>query len=69
MTATILEEIDIKAPFKQGMMELLEERRDLLSDAFLEALEEVALVSAIQEGERGEFVSRAETFEILEGVA
>ena len=69
MTTTILEEKDIKALFKQAMVELLEERRDLFSDALLEALEEVALVSAIQEGEQREFVSRAEIFEILEGAA
>lgn len=69
MATTTLEEKDIKALFKQAMVELLEERQDLFSDAFLEALEEVALVSAIQEDEQSEFVSRAEIFEILEGAA
>lgn len=69
MATTTLEEKDIKALFKQAMVELLEERRDLFSDALLEALEEVALVSAIQEEEQSELVSRAEIFEILEGAA
>lgn len=67
MASTILEEKEIKALFKQAMVELLEERRDLFSDVLLEALEEIALVNAIQEGEESESVSRKEIFEILEG--
>jgi hypothetical protein len=67
MAATLLEEKDIKLLFKQAMVELLEERRDLFYDVILEALEDIALVSAIQEEEASDVVSREQVFELLDG--
>lgn len=66
MASTLLEEKDIKALFKQAMVESLEERRDLFYDVILAALEDIALVSAIQEGEQSENVTRTGIFKILE---
>ena len=40
--------------FKQAFAELLQERRDLLYDVFIEVLEDIALANAIKEGEETE---------------
>jgi hypothetical protein len=45
---------------KAALIELLEERSDLVRDILAEALEEIALVRAIQEGEGSGPVSRDE---------
>ena len=57
----------LKEVFKQALAELLQERRDLLYDAFTEVLEDIALANAIKEGEETEIVSREQVFKILEG--
>lgn len=67
MTYTTLNEDRIKELFKQAMLELLQERRDLLYDLLVEVLEDFALVNAIKEGETTEAVSRDEVFQTLEG--
>lgn len=59
----------LKNLFKQAMLELLEERRDLFYDLFAEVIEDTALVNAIREGEATDSVSRAKVFEILEGTS
>ena len=48
---------------------MLEERQNLLRDALAEAIEDVALVRAIQEGETREVVLRADVFRALEARA
>lgn len=68
MTHTSLDEVQIKDLFKQAVLELFQERRDLLYDLFAEVIEDIALTRAIKEGESTEPVSRAEVFQILEGV-
>jgi spore coat polysaccharide biosynthesis protein SpsF (cytidylyltransferase family) len=67
MSYTSLDEAQVKELFKQAILELFEERRDLLYDLFAEVIEDFALVNAIKEGESTESVSRAEVFQILEG--
>ena len=69
MAQVSLDEARVKELFKQAILELFQERRDLLYDLFEEVLEDLALVNAIQEGESGETVSRAEVFQILESAA
>ena len=69
MSYTTIDKNQIKNIFKQAILELLEERKDLLYDLFAEILEDFALVNAIKEGESEELVSREEVFEILEGEA
>jgi hypothetical protein len=56
----------IKDLFRQAVLELLQERRDLLYDLFSEVIEDLALVNAIREGESTETVSRSEAFQVLE---
>jgi hypothetical protein len=56
-----------KELFKQAMIELLEERRDLFYDLFVEVIEDTILVNAIREGESSETIGRKEISRILEG--
>ncbi|MBI5303012.1 MAG: hypothetical protein HY868_12815 [Chloroflexi bacterium] len=65
MTTTTLDESHLKELFKQAMLELLVERKDVFYDLFAEVIEDAALVNAIREGEADEPVSRSEIFEIL----
>jgi hypothetical protein len=66
MTTATLDEARLKDLFKTAIIEVLEERRDLIRDLLEEAIEDIALAHAIEEGERGERVSRQDVFEILE---
>jgi len=52
---------------KSSLAEVLEERRDLLRDAVLEAMEDIALVRAIKEGERTRAVGRHDVLAALNG--
>lgn len=65
MAATIDEE-RLKDLFKAAIVEVFEERRDLVRDVVAEALEDIALVRAIDEGMQGPNVSREEVFRALE---
>jgi hypothetical protein len=65
MSHTALDEAQIKFLFKQAIRELLQEERELIYELFVEALEDVALARAIEEGESSEPVSRAEVFQVL----
>ena len=67
MTQVPLDDAKLKALFKTALMEVLEERKDLLRDAIEESLEDIALARAIQEGRRSEDVSRDEVLSLLEG--
>jgi len=69
MSYISLDEERIKELFKQAVLELFQERQDLLYDLFAEVIEDFALANAIREGESTETVSRAEVFQILEGAA
>lgn len=66
---TPVDEIQLKALFKSALVEVMEERRDLIRDAVEEALEDIALARAIQEGETSETVSREEIFQLLKNAA
>jgi hypothetical protein len=69
MVQISLDETQIKALFKQAVLEVLEEQKDALSDLLLEVIEDAGLVNAIQEGASSEVVSRDEIFEMLEKVS
>jgi hypothetical protein len=69
MAQVSLDEARVKELFKQAILELFQERRDLLHDLFVEVLEDLALVNAVKEGGSSETVSRAEVFQILESAA
>ena len=67
MSTSALNDDQIKELFKQAMVELLEERRDLFYDIFAEIVEDIGLSSAIREGRETYDVSRDEVFRALEG--
>jgi hypothetical protein len=66
MAPVSLDDKKVKELFKQAIVELFDERRDLLYDLFAEAIEDLALGAAIKEGEDGEGASREEVMKILE---
>lgn len=60
------DENELKGLLKAAIMEVLEERRDLLREILEEALEDIGLAYAIQEGESTAIADRNAVFEILE---
>jgi len=65
MPEIFLGEGRIKELLKEAVLEVLEERRDLIYDALAEAMEDFALAKAIQEGESSESVTREQVFQTL----
>ncbi len=59
------EETKLKRLLKAAVGEVLEERRDLVRDAVTDAVEDIALAKAIEDGSRSKVISRAEVFKIL----
>lgn len=59
------DDIKPKELLKAAVVEVLEERRNLVSEAVAEAVEELALVGAIREGSPSGNVSRAEVLNAL----
>ena len=59
----------LKNLIKAALVEVFEERRDLLHEAVEAALEDIALVRAINDGLNSERVEREEVFKLLEGRA
>ena len=59
------EETKLKKLLKAAMVEVLEERRDLVRDALADAVEDIGLIRAIEAGSRSKAINRAEVFRIL----
>lgn len=57
----------LKNVIKTALVEVLEERQDLLYDAIENAIEDVAFARAIEEGESTELVEREEIFKLFKG--
>jgi hypothetical protein len=64
-TATFDEE-KLKDLLKTALVEALKENRDLVQDIVEEAMEDIALARAIEQGLSSESASRDEVFTILE---
>jgi hypothetical protein len=62
---TALEERRLKGLLKDAVVEVLKEHHDLLRDALRESLEDMALLRAIQEGEKSRLTSRKKVFQRL----
>lgn len=60
-------EAKLKEAIKAALVEVLQERQDLLYDAVERAIEDIAFARAIEEGDRTELIERDEVFDILEG--
>lgn len=63
-----MDDVHIKSLFKQAIVELIHERRDVFIDFFADA-EDITMKTAIEEGVETEIVSREVVFDILEGTA
>lgn len=65
--ATVFEDdIRLKEVFKSAIIEVLQERRELVQEILEGVVEDVALSKAIEEGERTPLVDREQIFELLE---
>lgn len=66
MATITIEEGKLKDLIKTALIDVLENRRDLIQAIIEETLEDQAFSQAIKEGMASETVSRAEVFEVLE---
>jgi len=66
MSSMGIDKNELKTLLKQTLIELLEERNQVLYDALAEVIEEVGLVKAIQEGQTSRTVDEAEVLKALE---
>jgi hypothetical protein len=67
MTQAPWDDNRLKELLKTALVEVLEERKEVLQDLLEEALQDVALARAINQGQGTKDVSRSEIFSILEG--
>lgn len=67
MAVATIDEEKLKDLLKSAVIEAFEERRDLLQGIVEDALEDIALAQAIDEGLGSGPASRGEVFAILEG--
>ncbi len=66
MSSISIDDDKLKGLVKQALLEVFQERRDLLYDVVVEAVEDGALARAIKEAEDGPLVDKAEVIEALE---
>ena len=66
MTSIAIDDDKLRALLKQALLELLQEKNDLLYEVLAEVLEEIGLVAAIREGRADPNVDVATVLEALE---
>jgi hypothetical protein len=66
---TLIDDSKLKQLLKEALLEALEEKKNVFQELIIEAMEDMAMVHAIKEGEDSETVSKKEIFGILEGNA
>jgi len=59
-------EEQLKAVFKAAFIEVIEEKKDFFRELVEEAIEEMAMVRAIEEGRQTETISRENVFKLFE---
>jgi hypothetical protein len=67
MATTTLDDKKLKTLLKSAFAEALKEQRNLVQDIVEDALEDISLVRAIEQGLHSKPVSRAAIYKILEG--
>ena len=65
MSEDTLNSSQLKELIKAAIVEILQEQREIFADLISEAMEDIALAKAIEEGENTEPVSRETIFKIL----
>ena len=66
MSSILIDEAKLKEALKSAIVEILEERKDLVREVLEEALEDIALGRAIEEGDQSGLVTREEVLGALE---
>jgi hypothetical protein len=64
---TMIDDTKLKQLLKEALIETLEEKRIVFQDLIFEAMEDVALIRAIQGGETSGKATKKEIYNILEG--
>jgi len=59
MEAIAMSRNEFKKLMKETFIDVLTERRDLIEDAVIEAIEDIGLGIAMEEGRTGEYVDKA----------
>ena len=67
MTTEAISDLKTKNIFKQAILEVFQEQKEFFSDLFMEVMEDIALMQAMEEVDEDDTVSRDEIFQILEG--
>ena len=62
----IADGVQIKTLFKEALVELIQERKELFTELLADALEDVGLMQAIVAGRAFDYVSRADVMAILD---
>jgi hypothetical protein len=65
MSTVMIDEERLKDLLKSAIVEALEERRDLVQEIVEEAMEDIGLAYAIEQGLRSDTIPREEVFAIL----
>ncbi len=60
-----LKDQELKALLEEVLLKIMKERRELFKEILEEVIEDIALSRAIEEGKKGDFVSRDKIMEIL----
>ena len=66
MATVFDDEVRLKEVLKSAMVEVLQERRELVREILESVVEDVAFSKAIEEGEQTPLVDREHIFELLE---
>ncbi len=61
----ILKDQELKAILEEVLLKIITEKRELFKEILEEVIEDVGLSKAIEEGRKGDFVSKDEIMEIL----
>ncbi|MCW8799377.1 MAG: hypothetical protein OQK71_00470 [Desulfobacter sp.] len=64
---TVMDEGKLKQVLKEALVEILEEKQNIFHDMIMDAMEDIALSRAIQEGQNTGTATKEEIFHILEG--
>ena len=64
---TLIDDSKLKQLLKDAFIEAIEEKRNVFYELIVDAIEDIAIVRAIREGEDSKNASNQEIFKILEG--